>query len=135
MLTSKTKVEPDLYTSANGHVGAMHSLTDLSPTTTKSGQVVQQSIQQDFQTKMTGLGDYVCAETDVDFVQGYAVPMHVSDHCAIPVAISPDSCVENRGAAAYPTATVSIDMNGCITNGSMRVTPEGMEATCTIVPQ
>lgn len=126
MLTSKSKVEPDLYMSANGHVGTY--------TVSPSAPVQElEACGQDFSTKMP---EFVCDnEVNVDFVQGYTVPM-LSDQCAM--AMGAEACPENRSSAAYtshPTATVSIDMNGCIMNGNMRVPPEGMEATCTIVPQ
>ncbi|KAG7198497.1 hypothetical protein KM043_005870 [Ampulex compressa] len=138
MLTSKGRGEPDLYAMANGHVSSM---TDPNEIVSASSMPLEQP---------TVIHEYATVEVSPEFLSDYAIPIRV-DHSIEPASSrSSESClsahasgeknvVVTQRAVSYhnhpPGVSMTIDVNGYITNGSMRVPPDGMETSCKMLPQ
>lgn len=143
VLSSKSRVEPDLYIMANGHVNC--SINDTNEAVQRAGM--------DYSTKIGTIRDYasMTAASDEEYVhQDYAMSNRMNNINNERGCTTIDGCADyddhimNDGATIplrnhnYSNHTgeqITIDANGYITNGSMRIPPEGMEATCGIVPQ
>ncbi|XP_023290155.1 tyrosine-protein phosphatase 99A [Orussus abietinus] len=146
VLSSKTQVEPDLYAMPNGHVGSLNRPTDPSLMTSST---TIQHLPVDYTVK-TAPREYT-VEVTSEYPAEYSIPVHLShsndrgglananrvgrsDH-VIPGNAGVPLCTANYGNHPVVGAHVAIDANGYITNGNMRVPPEGMEATCAKAPQ
>ncbi|XP_043278887.1 tyrosine-protein phosphatase 99A isoform X3 [Venturia canescens] len=143
VLSSKSRVEPDLYIMANGHVNC--SINDTNEAVQRGGM--------DYSTKIGTIRDYasLTAGSDQEYVHpDYAMSNRMNNINAERGCTTIDGCADydddimNDGATIplrnpnYSNHTgeqITIDANGYITNGSMRIPPEGMEATCGMVPQ
>lgn len=139
-LTSKIKVESDLYIMANGHINCANE-----PTNTTMIQPPQQMPPAYAMKNMT-VCEYSGVEIPLEYATDYGNPNHVNlitergcptiDGCAEfgdHHVITDATGVPTRNSG-YVTHS-NVDGNGYITNGNMRIPPEGMEATCAIVPQ
>lgn len=142
MLSSKGHEEPDLYFMANGHVSTM---TDSAEGPTSS----MQHMQMDYSPKPM-IREY--ATVEVNSMSEYSIPMRV-DHSMEPCSSrSSESCLSTHAANEHEknivmtnrnvsyhnhpgSVSVIVDANGYVTNGNMRVPPEGMETTCKMLPQ
>ncbi|XP_071863739.1 putative receptor-type tyrosine-protein phosphatase mosPTP-1 isoform X3 [Bombus fervidus] len=143
MLSSKTHDEPDLYSMANGHVSTITDPTDV-PTSS------MQHMQMDYSPKPTMIREY--ATVEVNSMSDYSIPIRV-DHSIEPCSSrSSESCMfahtgneheknivmthRNVSYHNHPgSVSVIVDANGYVTNGSMRMRPEGMESSCKMLPQ
>lgn len=143
MLSSKAHDEPDLYSMANGHVS---TITDPADVATSS----MQHMQMDYSPKSTMIREY--ATVEVNSMSDYSIPIRV-DHSMEPCSSrSSDSCMfahtgneheknivmthRNVSYHNHPgSVSVIVDANGYVTNGSMRMRPEGMESSCKMLPQ
>ncbi|XP_078047953.1 putative receptor-type tyrosine-protein phosphatase mosPTP-1 isoform X2 [Augochlora pura] len=142
-LSSKGHDEPDLYSMANGHVSTMTDPTDV-PT------LSMQHMQIDYSPKPTMIREY--ATVEVNTMADYTVPIRV-EHSMEPCSSrSSESCLSTHAGNEHEksivmthrnvsyhnhpgSVSVIVDANGYVTNGSMRVPPEGMEASCKMLPQ
>lgn len=146
VLTSKTRVEPDLYIMANGHVNCTNDTANITaiPSTV-------QHIPVNFPIKnVSSVHEYSGVQIPVEYATDYSNPNHIndinergyqtidgcaefgdhhllSDNAGLPLR-NPNNYVN------HPSG-VPVDTNGYITNGNMRIPPEGMESTVAIVPQ
>ncbi|XP_076175858.1 putative receptor-type tyrosine-protein phosphatase mosPTP-1 isoform X6 [Ptiloglossa arizonensis] len=141
MLTSKGHDEPDLYSMANGHVS---TITDQADVPTSS----MKHMQMDYSPKM--IREY--ATVEVNSVSEYSIPIRV-DHSMEPCSSrSSESCLSTHAGIEHEknivmthrsvsyhnhpsSVSVIVDANGYVTNGNMRVPPEGMETSCKMLPQ
>lgn len=144
-LTTKARVEPDLYVMTNGHVNNCTNddniITNI-PTSIQQQQQ-QQQIPVNYQIKNSNICDYNNDEIPTEYATDYANPNNHQNH------IIDRGCAEFGDhhiivdAAGVPIrntnfvnhTNVPVDTNGYLTNGNMRVPPEGMEATCAMIPQ
>lgn len=142
MLSSKGQDEPDLYSMANGHVSTMSDTAEV-PTSS------MQHMQIDYSPKPM-VREY--ATVEVNSMSDYSIPIRV-DHSMEPCSSrSSDSCLSTHAGneqeksivmthrnVSYhnhpASVSVIVDANGYVTNGSMRVPPEGMETSCKMLPQ
>ncbi|KOX73573.1 Tyrosine-protein phosphatase 99A [Melipona quadrifasciata] len=142
-LSSKTHDEPDLYSMANGHVSTITDPTDV-PTSS------MQHMQMDYSPKPTMIREY--ATVEVNSMSDYSIPIRV-DHSMEPCSSrSSESCMFSHAGNEHEknivmthrnvsyhnhpgSVSVIVDANGYVTNGSMRMRPEGMESTCKMLPQ
>ncbi|XP_034948533.1 tyrosine-protein phosphatase 99A isoform X2 [Chelonus insularis] len=143
VLTSKVRVEPDLYIMTNGHVNCSsdsnNMITPVPPV---------EHISTNYPMKNVGIHEYTAVEMPMEYATDYANPNHLS-HINDRGCSTIDGCTEFSDhhiltdSAGLPLRNpnyinhpgVAIDPNGYITNGNMRIPPEGMESTCTIIPQ
>ncbi|XP_057323850.1 tyrosine-protein phosphatase 99A-like isoform X1 [Microplitis mediator] len=160
VLTSKTRVEPDLYTMTNGHVNCINPNDGNNfKTTTIVPTVGEQHIVGQLPVKnVVGIHEYASVEMPVEYATDYVNNQnhlsHINNERGCPTI---DGCadygdhhiltdnaglpVRNQNYVNHPgvvggvAAGVPIDPNGYITNGNMRIPPEGMESTCAIIPQ
>ncbi|XP_076236366.1 putative receptor-type tyrosine-protein phosphatase mosPTP-1 isoform X2 [Calliopsis andreniformis] len=142
MLSSKAHEEPDLYSMANGHVSTMTNSVEV-PTSS------MQHMQMDYSQKPM-IREY--ATVKVNSMNEYSIPICV-DHSMEPCSSrSSESCLSIHATNEHEknivmthqtvsyhnhpgSVSVIVDANGYVTNGSMRVPPEGMETSCKILPQ
>ncbi|XP_063995105.1 tyrosine-protein phosphatase 99A-like isoform X2 [Diachasmimorpha longicaudata] len=139
LLTSKVKVDPDVYIMTNGHINCSNGSN--SPTAVQAPQ----QIPAPYTMKNISICEYAGGDVPMEYATDYANPTHanlISD-LGCPTI---DSCAEFNDhhmitdANSVPLSSQSyvtlsnIDGNGYITNGNMRIPPEGMEATA-ITPQ
>ncbi|KAK0168443.1 hypothetical protein PV327_002243 [Microctonus hyperodae] len=145
VLTSKTRVEPDLYTMANGHINCTNDPTNI----TVIPQV--QHIPVNFPIKTVGgVHEYPGGQIPVEYATDYSTANHITDinergyqaidGCAEFVdhhLLTDNTGISLRNPNNYVNhpGVVPVDTNGYITNGNMRIPPEGMESTVGIVPQ
>ncbi|KAI4504305.1 hypothetical protein M0802_000776 [Mischocyttarus mexicanus] len=155
MLSSKIRGEPDLYSMANGRMLASMCCND--PNEIRSASSMQHmAMDYPMKPSTSMIREYTTVEVSTEYLSDYTIPIRV-DH---PI----ESSSSNRGSETYlaahgsndhgiseknivvsqrnvsyhshpPGVSVTVDANGYITNGSMRVPPEGMEASCKILPQ
>lgn len=143
MLSSKSHDEPDLYSMANGHVS---TITDPADEATSS----MQHMQMDYSPKPSMIREY--ATVEVNSMSDYSISIRV-DHPMEPCSSrSSESCMfthagneheknivmthRNVSYHNHPgSVSVIVDANGYVTNGSMRMRPEGMESSCKMLPQ
>ncbi|XP_033215226.1 tyrosine-protein phosphatase 99A isoform X4 [Belonocnema kinseyi] len=144
MLSSKSRVEPDLYTMSNGHVAAMNDASEINTVIAPP-----QHIPLDYPVKLPVIREYVPVDQNGEYIPDYSIPMHVNhanergcpanDTCLMRgdhmISESASMQLCNANFTSHPGAPITIDVNGCVTNGNMRVPPEGMEATCMMAPQ
>ncbi|XP_043479627.1 tyrosine-protein phosphatase 99A isoform X2 [Leptopilina heterotoma] len=140
MLTSEPRVEPDLYTMANGHVTGVNETNDIS-----SLVIDPKFIPRKFQVYRK----HVPVDQNGEYIPDYSIPIHLShtndhgcptnDACLVQsdhvLTESASMQLCNANFTSHPGAPITIDVNGCVTNGNMRVPPEGMEAQCMMAPQ
>lgn len=141
VLSSKSRVEPDLYIMANGHVNCVNDTNEMSS--------MQQHVSMDYPVKTPTIREYTSGDPVTEYMQEYTMPSRLNhmnergcttiDGCAdYDEHMMTDSAaipLRNQNYANHSGGTIPIDTNGYITNGSMRIPPEGMEATCAIAPQ
>lgn len=160
VLTSKTRVEPDLYTMTNGHVNCINPNDGNNfKTTTIVPTVGEQHIVGQLPVKnVVGIHEYASVEMPVEYATDYVNNQNhlshinsergcptidgcadygdhhiLTDNAGLPVRNQ--NYVNHPGVVGGVAAGVPIDPNGYITNGNMRIPPEGMESTCAIIPQ
>lgn len=142
MLTSEPRVEPDLYTMANGHMTTVNETNDIS-----SLVIDPKFIPRKFQVYRK----HVPVDQNGEYIPDYSIPIHISHTTNDGVCPTNDACLVqsdhvltesasmqlcNANFTSHPGAPITIDVNGCVTtNGNMRVPPEGMEAQCMMAPQ
>lgn len=140
MLTSKIRAEPDIYIMANGHVNCSNDSNNLMTTIPQV-----QHIPANFPIKNVGGHEYVSVEMPMDYSNPPNHLSHLTDRGCPTI----DGCNEFTDhhiltdSAGLPLRNpnyvnhpgVPVDTNGYITNGNMRIPPEGMESTCAIAPQ
>ncbi|XP_014607845.1 PREDICTED: tyrosine-protein phosphatase 99A isoform X5 [Polistes canadensis] len=154
MLSSKVRGEPDLYAMANGHVATMSS---NDPNEIRSASSMQH-MAMDYPMKSAPpmIREYATVEVSTEYLSDYTIPIRVDHpiessssnrgsetclaaHGSNDHGISEKNIVVSQRNVSYhnhpPGVSVTVDANGYITNGSMRVPPEGMEASCKILPQ
>lgn len=154
MLSSKVRGEPDLYAMANGHVATMSS---NDPNEIRSASSMQH-MAMDYPVKSAPpmIREYATVEVSTEYLSDYTIPIRVDHpiessssnrgsetclaaHGSNDHGISEKNIVVSQRNVSYhnhpPGVSVTVDANGYITNGSMRVPPEGMEASCKILPQ
>ncbi|XP_034171588.1 putative receptor-type tyrosine-protein phosphatase mosPTP-1 isoform X3 [Osmia lignaria lignaria] len=135
-LSSKGHDEPDLYSMANGHVSTITDPTDV-PTSS------MQHMQVDYSPKPTMIREY--ATVEVNSMSDYSIPIRV-DHTMEPCSSrSSESCLFSHAGNEHEknivmthrnvsyhnhpgSVSVIVDANGYVTNGNMRVPPEGPSA-------
>ncbi|KAK0083318.1 hypothetical protein PV326_006773, partial [Microctonus aethiopoides] len=139
VLTSKTRVEPDLYTMANGHINCINDTTNITAI------LPIQHIPVNFPIKTVGgVHEYAGGQIPVEYATDYSTANHISDinergyqtidGCAEFVdhhLLTDNTGISLRNPNNYVNhpGVVPVDTNGYITNGNMRIPPEGMEST------
>ena len=126
---------------ANGHVNCVNDSNDM--------QQQQHNVTMDYPVKTPSIREYTTGDVGTEYIQEYSIPNcmnHMNDRGCTTI----DGCADydehmmtdgatiplrNPNYTNHSGGTIPIDTNGYITNGSMRIPPEGMEATCAIAPQ
>lgn len=133
-------MDHDSYLTANGHINFSRDSTN--PIAIQSPQQIPAA----YTVKNISVCEYAGSDVPMEYATDYANPNHVNlinEHDCSTI----DGCTDfgdhlirtdanniSLRSQSYVTNSV-IDGNGYITNGNMRIPPEGMEATCTIAPQ
>ena len=115
MLSSKSRKELDFYDMSNGHVTSMNEENNV----TAVNAPVQQ-VPVDYPMKLPVIREYVtvCQSEDHHLIMENPLMQIHSTHFT-----------------SHPRAPVTIDVNGCVTNGNMQMPPERKEATYMIASQ
>ncbi|XP_015118557.1 tyrosine-protein phosphatase 99A-like isoform X2 [Diachasma alloeum] len=139
LLTSKVKVAPDGYIMTNGHVNCSNGSN--SSTTVQSPQQIQAA----YTMKNISVCEYAGGNAPMEYATDYANPNHINlindlgcppiDGCA---DFSDHHIITDINSISFTSQSYvtdsEIDGDGYITNGNMRIPPEGMEATA-ITPE
>ncbi|XP_015601110.1 tyrosine-protein phosphatase 99A isoform X3 [Cephus cinctus] len=137
LLSPKTRTEPDLYSMTNGHVNTMNETNSIQTT---------EQVPMDFAIKSPGMREYATVELGTDYEPDYSMTVHLdrtgatttgnritrTEHMLPSGGVNP---IRNTGYPIHAGSHVTIDTNGYVTNGNMRIPPEGKEATYAIAPQ
>ncbi|XP_011312155.1 tyrosine-protein phosphatase 99A isoform X2 [Fopius arisanus] len=143
LLTSEVKVDPDVYIITNGHINCSNDSNNS--TTTESPQQILAAYTMQNISVCEFIGSDVTVDLDTDY--GSANRVNSINELDRSVHDGQPNCVafgnhhiisDSNGVLLRDQNYVvhsGIDDNGYITNGNMRISPEGMEASSTIRPQ
>lgn len=155
MLSTKVRNEPDLYAMANGHVTTMNDANEIRSTSSMQHSVQPMPDYSTAKSPTSILCEYATVEVSPEYMSDYPMPMRVDGPIESSSNLGSNTCLAGHGSGSTdhpeknivvtqrnvsyhnhpPGVSVTVDANGFITNGNMRVPPEGMEASCKMLPQ
>lgn len=148
MLSAKGRAEPDLYAMANGHVAPLNDPNEIRSASST------QHMPIDYPSKSSVIREYATVEVSSEYLSDYTIPIRVDHPIESSSSRGSETCLSSHGSNDHvveksmvvsqrnisyhnhpPGVSVMVDANGYITNGSMRVSSDGMEPNCKMMPQ